>query len=221
MKSLLFFLFAFITFGLIAPQNALACACCAEAGTYLIRTGKVDTYELGLLGEMKFDKDAALYMTEAGFDGIKGLSELAKDFESESWTAAPADFDLVNVFTAKTWKFNFKTPTGKSGVLTLPMPSQMLQFKVDIHDNSDNGLGPSLYKEWRFKGIVSSGTGIFKSSIIRPTSYFLVLQGRGNGCDNAEDFTHWHLEITGKRANYEFFGELSSGAVEETESPGN
>jgi hypothetical protein len=36
---------------LLFPSNAFACACCAEAGTYFIRTGKVDAYELGLLGE--------------------------------------------------------------------------------------------------------------------------------------------------------------------------
>lgn len=209
MKSLLFFLFVFAAFGMIAPSNALACACCAEPGTYSIWTGKAGEYQLGLLGEMEFDKAAALYMTAAGFDNIKGLSELEKDFESESWTASPGEFDLTNTFAAKTWKFSFKTPTGKVGTLTLPMPVQMLQFKVDIHDEEDRPNGPLLYKEWRFKGIVSSGTGIFKSSIIRPTTYFLVLQGRGNGCDNAEDFTHWHLEINGKRADYEFFGKLS------------
>lgn len=211
MKSLSFFLFVFVVFGLIAPSNAFACACCSEPGTYSIRTGKAESFELSVLDEVKFDEAAALYMTEAGFDGIKGLSELEKDFESESWTAAPADFNLANTFAAKTWKFNFKTPTGKSGILTLPMPLQMLKFNVDIHDDSDQGTGPSLYKEWRFKGNVSSGTGIFKSSIIRPTTYFLVLQGRGNNCDDVSNFTHWHLEINGKRANYEFFGKLKSG----------
>jgi hypothetical protein len=58
---------------------------------------------------------------------------------------------------------------------------------------------------------VQTGNGFFQSSIIKPTTYFLVLQGRGNNCDNAEDFTHWRLEITGRKADYAFFGELSSG----------
>lgn len=218
MKSILFFLFTFVAFGLLFPSNALACACCSEPGTYMIWTGKTDTYQLELLGDMKFDQKAFLYMTDAGFNGMKGLGELEKDFESESWIASPGEFDLANTFAAKTWKFNLKTPTGKSGILTLPMPVQMLQFKVDIHDGkSSGGGGPLLYKEWRFKGVVTSGTGIFKSSIIRPTTYFLVLQGRGNGCDNAEDFTNWHLEIDGRRAKYEFFGKLSSGTSADTE----
>ncbi len=225
MRSLLLFLLVFVTFAVLFPSNAFACACCAETGTYIIRTGKVETFELDLLKEMKFDKDAALYMTEAGFDGLKGLSEIEKDYETGSWTASPADFSLVNSFLAKTWKFDFKTPTGKSGSLTLPMPLQMLQYKVDIHDGSDQGLGPLLYKEWRFKGNVSSGTGIFKSSIIRPTSYFLVFQGRGRGCDDISDFVYWRLEISGKKADYAFFGKLSSGdaslfedTAEETEN---
>jgi hypothetical protein len=211
MKSLALFLFVFAAFGLILPSAALACACCAEPGTYMIWNGKASENEMNILGEMKFDKAASLFMTEAEFDGIKGLKEIEKDMETESWIAAPADFDLANSFAAKTWKFNFKTPTGKSGILTLPMPTQMLQFKVDIHDEENRPNGPLLYKEWRFKGNVGSGTGIFKSSIVRPTTYFLVLQGRGNGCDNTEDFTHWRLEINGKNADYSFFGKLGSG----------
>ncbi|MGI8641023.1 MAG: hypothetical protein ACR2MG_13900 [Pyrinomonadaceae bacterium] len=71
---------------------------------------------------------------------------------------------------------------------------------------------PLLYKEWRFKGNVQIGNGFFQTSIVQPTTYFLVLQGRGNGCDNPEDFTHWRLEIAGKKASYAFFGELKSSS---------
>ncbi|PWT83255.1 MAG: hypothetical protein C5B44_00905, partial [Acidobacteria bacterium] len=82
-----------------------------------------------------------------------------------------------------------------------------------IHDGKVNGGGgPLLYKEWRFEGLVN-GTGFFQPGIIAPTKYFLVLQGRGNGCDNAEDFTHWRLEITGKKAGYALYGELGKPAA--------
>ncbi len=97
------------------------------------------------------------------------------------------------------------------------MPSQMVTFKVDIHDEDDRPNGPILYKEFRFKGNVSGGTGIFRSSIARPSTYFLVFQGRGNGCDNASDFTHWRLEVSGPRADYAFYGKLDSAAEEEEE----
>ena len=87
----------------------------------------------------------------------------------------------------------------------------MLTYKVDIHDDKTSaGGGPLLYKEWRFKGNVQTGKGFFQTGIVKPTTYFLVMQGRGNGCDNAEDFTHWRLEINGKKANYKLNGKLNS-----------
>ncbi|MCA1608349.1 MAG: hypothetical protein LC730_02680 [Acidobacteria bacterium] len=206
-KRLLTVIFSIIVLLALSPA-ALACACCAETGHYSIWTGKPDKYYTGLLDEMKFDQKAFLYMTEADFEVIKGLNEIKKDYESQSWVATAGEFDLVNVFTARTWKFTLKTKSGKTGVLTLPRPPKMLIFKVDIHDGSDQGLGPSLYKEFRFKGNVAGGTGFFRRGIVKPTSYFLVFQGRGNGCDNAADFTHWRLELDGPKAEYAFFGKM-------------
>ena len=194
--------------------DAFACACCAEPGTYSIWTGKPDGYYMEVLQGIKFNENAYLYMNEAGFDGIKGLSEIEKDFNDETWVASAGELGLTNSFAAKTWKFNLKTKSGKTGILTLPMPVQMLAFKVDIHDGKGGGNGPLLYKEFRFKGNVQTGSGFFKSGIVKPTSYFLVLKGRGNGCDNSEDFTHWYLEIEGKKADYSFFGKLSSANPE-------
>lgn len=202
---------------LMFPISTFACACCAEPSEYRISTSKPGEYEIGLLQEMDFNKAAFLFMTEAGFDGIKGLESIAKSYDSQSWTASPEFFSLTNVFSAKIWKFNFSTKDGKKGVLTLPMPLQMVNFKADIHDDKQiGGGGPLLYKEWRFKGVVQTGNGFFQTSIIKPTTYFLVLQGRGNNCDNAEDFTHWRLEISGKKADYSFFGQLSSARPAET-----
>lgn len=210
----LFLLSSSVFAGSGSSNGSSFCACCAEPGEYLIWTGKPDKYVVDTLAEMKYDQAAYLYLTEAGFEGmVKGLKGIEKEFEaSESWVASPGEFSLTNAFAARTWKFNFKTKSGKSGVLTLPVPTQMVQYKVDIHDGkSFGGGGPALYKEWRFKGVVQSGSGIFQPDIIKPTTYFLVLQGRGNGCDNAEDFRFWRLEIEGKKAKYAFFGELSSG----------
>ena len=61
---------------------------------------------------------------------------------------------------------------------------------------------------------MQSGSGFLQRSIVKPTTYFLVFKGRGNGCDNTEDFTHWYLEIRGKNARYEFFGKLDSANSE-------
>jgi hypothetical protein len=208
-KRLLSFIICLLLFSTVS----FACACCAEPGTYSIWTGKVDTYYLSVLEDMKFDQKAELFITEAGFDSIKGLSDIKREYESDSWTTAGGSFDLVAAFTSKTWKFNLKTPSGRTGALVLPMPTQMLTYKVDQHDSDSGGNGPILYKEF-FKGSIGSGTGFLRSSLVRPSTYFLVFQGRGNGCDNASDFTHWRLEIDGKNASYAFFGKLSTGALE-------
>ena len=194
------------------PALVLACACCAESGLYSLRTGKPSAYELGLMKEIEFSDAATLYLTEAGFDMIKGLGEIENESGSDKFIQSGGAFDLVNIFTGKQWKFELRSPAGKRGILTLPIPSSMVTFKIDIHDKpDDNPNGPNLYKEFRFKGNVSAGTGIFRSSIARPSSYSLVFQGRGNGCDSASDFTHWRLEISGAKAQYAFYGTLSSG----------
>lgn len=200
-------LLVLLTVFFIFPTDAFACACCSEDGTYSIWTGKPDGYYLETLGNMKFAKDAELYMDAAGFDNIKGIAGMTDDIDF-------LKFGLTDSFMAKTWKMNFKAKNGKTGTLVLPLPAQMVSFKADIHDGEKSGGGgPLLYKEWRFKGTVQSGNGIFAAGIMKPTAYFLVLQGRGNGCDNAEDYTHWRLEIGGKRADYKFTGKLSSGQI--------
>lgn len=209
MKKYLTVLLVTASLFLLTSSSVFACACCAETGTYSINTAKPDSYHLDLLHQMKFGKTADLYMTEAEFDDIKGLGDLKREYSSTGWTAESGEFILSGALSAKTWRFNLTTKSGTKGSLLLPMPVQMLSFKADIHDDSDKGLGPSLYKEFRFKGSVGSGTGFFKSGIDRGTTYFLVFQGRGNNCDNAEDFTHWRLEISGTKANYAFFGDMN------------
>lgn len=207
MKKILTFVFAAICL-VSATNNAFACACCAEKGTYNISTEKPDQYKLDLLKEMKFNQAVELFTDAAEFEAIKGLKDIQADYTANDWEANPVFFSLENMFSVKTWKFNFKTKSGKIGVLNLPLPAQMVSFKADIHDTPE-GSEVSLYKEWRFKGTVQSGSGFFKSGILPPTTYFLVLQGRGNNCDNAEDFKNWRLEITGKNADYAFFGKMN------------
>ncbi len=207
MKKTSIFLTAFFAFVLFLPAEALACTCCAEKGTYSISTGKPSENDLEILQAMRFASKANLFMTEADFEIIKGLDDIKKELSGDA-NLLP-EFDMGNIFAAKTWKFTIKTKGGKTGTLTLPMPAQMLKFKVDIHDKEDGGAGsPLLYKEFRFKGNVQGGTGLFNAGIVRPTTYFLVFQGRGNGCDDFQDFTHWRLEINGKRAQYAFFGNM-------------
>lgn len=192
---------------------SLACACCAEPGTYYLRTIRPDAYRLGILSEFQFAKSADLFMTEAGYDMIRGLDPVRIEDDTAPYIS-PGGFDLVAEFTRKTWNFNIKTPKGLSGTLTLPLPAQMLEYKVDIHDEAEQPNGPLLYKEFRFKGSVAKATGFTRGGFIRGTSYFLVFQGRGNGCDDVSDFTNWRLEISGPKADYAFFGKLTSSGNE-------
>jgi hypothetical protein len=74
---------------------------------------------------------------------------------------------------------------------------------VDPRDGRKSaGGGPLLYKEWRWEG-VPNAEGIFLKGSQR---YSLVFQGHGNRCDDASDFSHWRLEVTGKNISYVLFG---------------
>ncbi len=193
----------------LSPVSIFACACCAEPSEYYLSSGRPVTYTLDVIRDIEFSKPAHLFMTEAGFDMIKGLDPIKQEYESDSWTA-DSSFDLAAAFTGKLWTFNLKTPKGKSASLVLPMPTQMVTYKVDIHDQEDRPNGPLLYKEFRFKGTLTSAGGFARSGYLRGTTYFLVFQGRGNGCDNASDFTHWRLEVNGPRSDYAFYGKLDT-----------
>ena len=188
--------------------NAFACACCAEPGTYHLRTAKPDKFIVDLVSEFTFADKSNLYMTEAGFDLIQGLGALQKEDEA---TMGVMDFTTGGSFDNKVWKLNLKTPKGSAAVLTLPMPLRFTEQKVDIHDVENRPNGPWLYKEIRFEGTVSNATGFARAGFVRGTRYSLIFQGRGVGCDDVEDFTHWYLSIDGPKAGYAFFGKLSSG----------
>lgn len=185
--------------------STLACACCADRGTYSVSTGRLAPYELTLLKDMKFGTTAEVYMTEAGWEELKGLPELAKEFEETS----AGDLGLVDSFTGSVWTLRFKTAAGKGGTITLPRPAKMTSRSIHIPDNTSTSPNVSLYKEWIFNGIVASGTGFLRSGIVRSsTRYTLLFQGYGNNCVNAEDFTNWRLEVKGPKSDYAFFGKM-------------
>lgn len=198
MKIYPLFLLALFVIGIAFPSNALACACCAEPGFYSIRTAKPSSGEMKELRRLKFET-AELY-TDAGYpETIKGINPLGENFSVESFLGG-------NI-----WTFNFKDNNQKTGKLDLAKPLSMVAYMVDLpeRERGDN-TEVLLYKEWRFKYRVRNVTGIFKSGFAPATEYFLVLQGFGNACTSAEDFTKWRLEISGRKADFSFFGKLNS-----------
>ena len=184
---------------LLLPSRVWACACCAHSGEYQINFVKPDAYKLSVIKRIRFGTKAELWTGEADPEvAAKGLPH-------------PADsYSLTGSLVGNVWKLTFRNGD-ESGTLNLPLPAKMLRFAADIHDGRTKPGYPEpvLYKEWRFEGEVK-GTGVFKAGITARTKYFLVFQGRGNSCDTAEDFTHWRLNITGKKADYTFYGELSA-----------
>jgi hypothetical protein len=148
--------------------------------------------------QVRFGGTAHLYLTEADLDeSAKGLAHRAESYS------------VKGSLVGNVWRLEF-SEGNKSGTLSLPLPPKVLSYAADIRDGqTSGGGGPLLYKEWRFEGH-AQGTGFFRAGIVAPTKYFLVLQGRGNACQSAEDFRHWYLKITGRKADYAFYGELAN-----------
>ncbi|MDQ3181617.1 MAG: hypothetical protein M3Q33_13990 [Acidobacteriota bacterium] len=191
---------------LLFPSGVFACACCVDVGYYSIRVRKPDSYILDILKKLRFET-ANIYATPAYPDDIKGITSLAENYSVEG------------LLSSKSWKFNLAGGNNKSGILNLPLPTTMVDYGADLHNDGNQTVGDvTIYKEWRFKSKVQSATGIFKNGIAPNTEYFLVLQGKGNACPNASDFTHWRLEIVGKKAGYAFFGKLSSRNSDKAEN---
>ena len=165
---------------------------------------KPDEFKLGEMKRIRFGTKAELWTGEAeAEDAAKGLTH-------------PADtYSLSGSLVGNVWKLTFRNGE-ESGTLDLPLPARMLRFAADTHDGRLKQPGfpePVLYKEWRFEG-EANGTGVFKDGITARTKYLLVFQGQGNSCDGAENFTHWQLKITGKKADYSFYGELGAPVPE-------
>lgn len=191
------FVLAVLVSLLSLPSRVWACACCSNPGDYHIGFGRPGTYEISLMRQVRFGGTAHLYLTEADLEeSARGLAHRAERYS------------LNGSLVGNVWKLEFRDGN-ESGTLSLPLPAKVLSYAADIRDGrTSGGGGPLLYKEWRFEGL-ARGTGFFRAGITAPTKYFLVLQGRGNGCQSAEDFRHWRLKITGRKAGYAFYGELA------------
>lgn len=182
---------------LLSPIRAIACACCSAPGHYHSGPTEVDDDQISQLKRMRFARPASLYLTEAGLeDDAFGVDQ------------PKMAYSVSGAFDRNVWKVTFRSGASV-GTLELPLPKQMWTHSADIHDGKrSGGGGPSLYKEWRLEG-ETRGSGIFKNGLTAPAKYRLVLQGRGNGCDNPEDFTNWRLDVNGEKARFAFYGKLA------------
>ncbi len=195
--AILFLLFALLAAPVPrASEAAFLCACCAEPGEWYENTGRLESYEVSELRDVKFDATAQLYTNATGFEGLKGLPAQYESFKLSDSFGRALNLTLT-----------FKGERGETGSLVLALPRVATTFGADMHDSPEGSAGPILYKELRFTG-PARGTGMFRKSIVTGTKFHLILQGRGNACLSSSDFKHWRLDISGPRADYAFYGAL-------------
>lgn len=111
---------------------------------------------------------------------INGIEDPAERYDLEvDWDKTHVDAGKIRVV------FTLANTCGRSGTLSLMV----------------------LYKEWKLTGEVT-GFGAFSGTDSPKQALTLILQGRGNSCTRAEDFTHWTLVTEGPKGTYSLFGEL-------------
>jgi hypothetical protein len=179
-----------------AAPDAHACACCTNTGQRNVGVYKLDGFRRGEVEQVRFGPVAHLFTGEADADAVKGI-------------AMPSlRYDLSVTRHTDRWVFSLRDVQGRSGTLTLAIPKSIAVFEVDPRRGArEGGLGPALYKEWRLTS-PAAGTGVFAPGGGKGQRVTLILQGHGNSCASAADFTHWTLVVAGPAAGYHLYGDL-------------
>jgi hypothetical protein len=178
-----------------ATSSAQACACCANTAWRNVNIEKLDAAKLAEIGKVRFARKARLMPGEADDNGIVGVGDVEEDFtlalarQKDKWVFAPAD--------AK----------GRMGALTLSLPKTISIFEVDPRAGKDDEKEPVLYKEWKLNANAAS-EGIFQKTTGAAQKMTPILHGRGNGCTEANQFSHWTLLVHGPVDTYTFYGAL-------------
>lgn len=180
---------------LCGPAPALACACCTNEGQRNVATVALDSGKRDEIESLRFDGKATLFTGEGDVDGIEGIDTPSGSYQL---TAKRRDDRL---------EFSFRDSLGHTGTLSLARPNTVSVFEVDPRGRPDKGQGPRLYKEWKLSA-PAAATGVFRGSVGPRQILTLVIQGGGNNCTSATDFSHWTLVMHGPKANYTFFGDL-------------
>ena len=178
-----------------AAPPAFACACCTHEGQRNVATVALDSAKRQEIESLRFAGKATLFAGEGDAADIEGITTPSGSYEL---TARWQDDRLV---------LSFRDQLGRTGILSMARPKTMSVFEVDPRDRPDRGQGPTLYKEWKFSA-PAAGSGVFQPGIAPRQLLTLILQGGGNSCTGAIDFSHWTLVMQGPKANYTLFGDL-------------
>jgi hypothetical protein len=184
---------------LAAHSPALACACCSDRGARYVATEPMSEWRLGQIGEMAFANEATLLDRDDG-DLPKGMKFSGSTFELE-FTRREGQIVL-----------SFRDRVDREGTIVFTIPKTISIFEVDPRgDTKDEGLGPSLNKEWSLTAD-AAGDGLFAPIVGAGQKLTLIFHGHGRGCTEAMHFTDWTLQIHGLAANVTLFGALDSAA---------
>jgi hypothetical protein len=183
-----------VAFALLAPGQALACACCTDVGQRYHETGAIDEYVQGLLDQLSFAGEALLFTGNASPEEVTPI-------------AATSDrFALAVTRDGPKWAFTFKDEGGAVSVLKFSTPPKVTRFEVDPRDSAEAPMnGPNLYKEWKITA-KASGTGMFKG-VADPLAT-LIIHGHGNSCTDSSQFTAWTIVLQSGDEYATFFGTL-------------
>jgi hypothetical protein len=174
-----------------ASDKAVVCACCADEGEWYERSEIITSAQLHELSRVRFSTTANTYQSPADDN------ELATSYA------------LTYTRNGRHWELRFRDEQGKTGTLSFRLPVTAIFYGADMQDSPPGGVGPMLYKEWRLSGTARL-TGVLKKGLAGQARFRLILQGRGNRCEQAEDFKNWILQVTGPRHAYAFYGLLSN-----------
>jgi hypothetical protein len=148
-----------------------------------------------MLMSLRFADKAQLFLGAADVDSVEGILSPSQRYVIKAeWLGGTLIFALEDA-------------AGHGGTLALTLPSKASVFEVDTRDDEGAGLGPSLYKEWKLTG-KAAGTGVFALGAGPRQLLTLIVQGHGNSCTDASDFSHWTLIMEGPKANYSLFRDL-------------
>lgn len=185
---------AVVAFFSAAPP-AFACACCTHEGQRNVATVTLDSGKWQEVESLRFAGKATLFTGEGDAADIEGI------------TTPSGSYELTAKWLDGRLELTFRDKLGRTGILSIARPKTMSVFEVDPRDRPDQGQGPTLYKEWKLSA-PAAGSGVFRPGIAPRQQLTLILQGGGNSCTSALDFSHWTLVMQGPKANYALFGDL-------------
>lgn len=180
-----------------AFNEAAACACCSNRGERNVYSGELADYQWAEINRLRFGATAELFTGEADASETTGIAKPDNNYA------------LTVAREGKKITFSFKGQEQGSGTLSMTLPDKVAFFEVDLRDATPENPEPSLYKEWKFTA-EPTGTGDFATGAGKDQHLTLILQGRGNNCVSAENFTHWSLVMEGPKGNYLLFGDMAA-----------